>query len=735
MNDKDRARDLFIKALKCLEKRDFSYAEQIFVETLNLAPRSVPTLNNLAIAQYEQGKTDHAALTAQKVLEIDQNNIDAYLTLSTCQKDQQHYDEALKTCQKIISIDPTIVEAHCNLGSCLSKTQKHNEAIASFDRALALRPDSVEAWLGRGNVFTELKRYNDAFAAYDKALALNGDLAGAWLGRGNVFTELKRYNDAFVAYNKALALKPDLAETWLGRGNVLTELKRYNDAFAAYDKALALKPDLAEAWLGRGTVFIELKQYKEALAAYDKALALKPDLTEFQGGRLHCKMHLCDWSNFTTECQHLISAIRNNKSNTNPFAFIAISTSREDQLKCAKLWINEKYPTVSKPIWNGEIYKHDKIRIGYVSADFQQHATSDLIAGLFEGHDKAKFKTVAISIGPDDNSKIRVRLTKAFDSFSDVRLLSDEEIASQIKHNEIDILVDLKGFTQDARTGIFAHRPAPIQVNYLGYPGTMGGNYIDYIIADQTLIPLLHQQDYSEKIVYLPNSYQVNDRKRAISEKAFSREELGLPHNGFVFCCFNNSYKISPEVFDCWMRIIKNVKGSVLWLLEVSEPTTCNLRMEAKARGIDPDRLVFAKKLPAPDHLARHRLADLSLDTLPYNAHTTASDALWAGLPVLTQIGETFAGRVAASLLNAIGLGELIATTARQYEEIAIELAINPEKLAAIKTKLANNRLSTPLFDTQLFTRHIENAYEAMYERHRTRLPPDHIYVSRQIPD
>jgi len=731
MNDKDRARDLFIKALKCLEKRDFSYAEQIFIETLNLAPRSVPTLNNLAIAQYEQGKTDHAALTAQKVLEIDHNNIDAYLTLSTCQKDQQHYDEALKTCQKIISIDPTIVEAHCNLGSCLSKTQKYNEAIASFDRALALRPDSLEAWLGRGNVFTELKRYNDAFAAYDKALTLNGDLAGAWLGRGNVFTQLKRYNDAFAAYDKALELKPDLAETWLGRGNVFTELKRYNDAFAAYDKALELKPDLAEAWLGRGNVFIELKQHREAFAAYDKALALKPNLTELEGERLHCKMHLCDWSNFTTECQHLISSIRNDKTNTNPFAFIAISTSREDQLKCAKLWINEKYPTVSKPIWNGEIYKHDKIRIGYVSADFQQHATSDLIAGLFECHDKAKFKTVAISIGPDDSSKIRVRLTKAFDSFSDVRLLSDEEIAHQIRQNEIDILVDLKGFTQDARTSIFAHRPAPIQVNYLGYPGTMGGDYIDYIIADQTLIPSLHQQDYSEKIVYLPNSYQVNDRERAISEKAFSREELGLPHDGFVFCCFNNSFKISPEIFDCWMGILKTVKGSVLWLLEISEPATYNLRMEAKARGVDPDRLVFAKKLPAPDHLARHRLADLSLDTLPYNAHTTTSDALWAGLPVLTQIGETFAGRVAASLLNAIGLDELIATTARQYEELAIELAINPEKLAAIKMKLANNRLSTPLFDTQLFTRHIETAYEAMYERHRMRMPPDHIYVSR----
>jgi predicted O-linked N-acetylglucosamine transferase (SPINDLY family) len=258
----------------------------------------------------------------------------------------------------------------------------------------------------------------------------------------------------------------------------------------------------------------------------------------------------------------------------------------------------------------------------------------------------------------------------------------------------------------------------------------MGANYIDYIIADGTLVPQSHQQDYSEEIVYLPNSYQVNDTKRAISEKVFSREEMGLPRDGFVFCCFNNSYKIVPEVFDCWMRIIKRVKGSVLWLLESNEIATCNLRIEANTRGIDPERLVFAKKLPAPDHLTRHRLADLFLDTLPYNAHTTASDALWAGLPMLTQLGEAFAGRVAASLLNAIGLKELVTTTAHDYEELAIELAINSEKLAAIKAKIANHRLSTPLFDTQLFTRHIEAAYRAMYERHQARLPPDHIYVS-----
>ena len=730
MNDTHRAKDLFLKGIERLENRDFSYAEQIFLETLNLVPRSVPTLNNLAIAQYEQGKTNDAALTAQKVLEIDLSNTDAYLTLSTCQKDQERYDEAIKSCQKIISIDPTIVEAHCNLGYSLNKTQKYKEAVASFDRAIELNPKSTDAVFNRGNALCNLKRHGEALVAYEEALTLKPDLAGAWLGRGNVFWNLKRYDEARAGYNRALSIKPDSAEVWLGHGNVLADLKRYDEALAAYDRALSIKPDLAEAWLGRGKVFADLRRYDEGFAAFDRAFSLKPDLIGVEGARLHCKMHLCDWSNFPTECEHLISSVKNNKPTTHPFAFIAISSSREDHLECAKFWIREEYPTVSKPIWNSEIYSHDKVRVGYVSTGFHQHATSYLMAGMFECHDKTQFEITAISIGPDDGSELRNRLKNAFDFFFDGRLLGDDEIAHRIKQKEIDILVDLNGFTQDARTGIFALRAAPIQVNYLGYPGTMGANYIDYIIADGTLVPQSHQQDYSEKIVYLPNSYQVNDTKRAISEKVFSREEMGLPRDGFVFCCFNNSYKIVPEVFDCWMRIIKRVKGSVLWLLESSEIATCNLRIEANTRGIDPERLVFAKKLPAPDHLTRHRLADLFLDTLPYNAHTTASDALWAGLPILTQFGEAFAGRVAASLLNAIGLKELVTTTAHDYEELAIELAINSEKLAAIKAKIANHRLSTPLFDTQLFTRHIEAAYRAMYERHQARLPPDHIYVS-----
>jgi predicted O-linked N-acetylglucosamine transferase (SPINDLY family) len=351
------------------------------------------------------------------------------------------------------------------------------------------------------------------------------------------------------------------------------------------------------------------------------------------------------------------------------------------------------------------------------------------MAGVFECHDKSCFEVTAISFGPDDNSEIRQRLKASFERFVDVSTFSDDQIANLAKTFEIDILIDLMGFTTDSRTGILARRPAPIQVSYLGYPGTMGASYIDYIIADQTVIPDDCRKFYSEKIVALPNTYQANDRKRVISNKAFARSDLGLPSKGFVFCCFNNSYKIIPSVFDCWMRILKQVEGSALWLLKDNASATINLKKEAVARGVGSERIVFAERIPLPEHLARHKLADLFLDTLPYNAHTTASDALWAGLPVLTCQGDTFAGRVAASLLKAIGLPELITTTLEAYEQMAIDLAMHPEKLGAIKRKLDGNRLTTPLFDTKLFTKHIERAYAAMYERHQTGLAADHINI------
>jgi predicted O-linked N-acetylglucosamine transferase (SPINDLY family) len=353
------------------------------------------------------------------------------------------------------------------------------------------------------------------------------------------------------------------------------------------------------------------------------------------------------------------------------------------------------------------------------------------MAGLFEQHNKDKFELFAISFGPATKDEMQQRLALSFDQFVEVQNRTDKDIAALCRSLEIDIAIDLKGFTQDSRVGIFSHRAAPIQVNYLGYPGTMGTDYIDYLIADKVLIPEASAPYFTEKIVYLPNSYQVNDAKRRISDTVFIREELGLPASGFVFCCFNNNYKIMPDTFDSWMRILQRVDGSVLWLFEDNPTAALNLRKEADLRGVNPERLVFAPRLPLAEHLARHRAADLFIDTFPYNAHTTASDALWAGLPVLTRTGESFASRVAASLLIAIDLPELITSTQEEYDALAIALATHPERLLAVKQKLARNRLTTPLFDTGLFTQHIEDAYTQMYQRYHAGLEPDHLYVDQ----
>lgn len=677
----------------------------------------------------ELKRYDEAFAAYDKALVLKPDSAEAWLCRSNVFTELKRYDEAFTAYDKALALKPDLADAWLGRGNVFTQLKRYDEAVAAYDKALVLKPELAEVWLRRGNVFTELEHYDEAFVAYDTALALEPELAEAWFCRGNVFTKLKRYDEAVTAYDKALAFKPELAEAWLGSGNVFTELKLYNEALTAYDKALAPKPDLAEAWVGRGNVFTELKRYDEAVITYDKALALKPELDGAEGSRLYAKMHLCDWSNFAGECSHLVSSLKNNGPVTTPFHFLAFSTSPEDQFICAHLWVTKRFPRSDNPIWRGEIYKHDKIRLAYVSADFHQHATSSLAAGMFERHDKSRFEVTAISIGPDDASETRQRVKDAFEHFIDFKGAGDDRIASELYKGEIDILVDLKGFTQGARTGIFARRCAPIQVSYLGYPGTMGAPYIDYLIADKTLIPEECQTYYSEKLVYLPNSYQVNDEKRLISDKRFSRAEVGLPDHGFVFCCFNNDYKITPSVFHRWMKILKRVEGSILWLFEGSAIVPWNLRKEATASGVDPERLVFAKGMLAPDHLARQRLADLFLDTLPCNAHTTASDALWAGLPVLTQVGETFAGRVAASLLNAIGLPELITSTPQAYEHLAIELATNPAKLARIKQKLADNRLTTPLFDTCLITKHIEAAYTTMYERYQAGLSPDHIHV------
>jgi protein O-GlcNAc transferase len=694
-----------------------------------LAPHAPTVFYNRANTLFRQTNHDLARVDYDRAIALHPNYANAYCGRGNVCLERKSYDDALAAYDRALVFKPDLATAWLGRGNVFGRLKRHDDALAAYDKALALQPDLAGAWLGRGNVFGQLKRYDDAFANYDKALALGPELENAWLGRGNAFLELRRHDDALAAYDKALALRPDSENAWLGRGNAFLELKRHGDALVAYDKALALAPDLENAWLGRGNAFLELERYADAIAAYDKALALDSDLAGAQGARFFAKNSVCDWTDYSTERDHLAGLVSAKRANTNPFAFLAISPSPEDQLHCAKSWVGEKCPSSQHPLWRGERYRHDRIRIAYVSADFHQHATSYLMAGMFECHDTSRFEITAISTGPDDASEMRRRLKHSFEHFVDHSERSDDEIASYIKDTEIDILIDLKGFTRDARTNVFARRPAPVQVNYIGYPGTMGTDYIDYIIADRTIIPDQARKFYSEKIVVMPNSYQVNDNKRVVYDIAVDRLEAGLPPMGFVFCCFNNNYKIEPSVFGCWMRILSRRDGSVLWLLEDNTSAAENLRKEAVARGIGAHRLIFAKRVPLPEHLARHQLADLFLDTLPCNAHTTASDALWSGLPMLTCLGETFAGRVGASLLKAIGLPALITTTLESYERMAIDLASDSEKLAVIRRALAGNRQTTPLFDTGLYTKHIEAAYQAMYERYQAGLSPDHIVV------
>ena len=721
---------IFNDAISAVNNRDLKRAEELFRGIIKTDESHIAALNLLVVVLMSMKRFAEAEQFIARATSLNQQSDVSFYNYGLISKHLNKPQQALENFSKAIALNPDIAETWNNRGTVLNDLNKYNLAISDFDKAIAINGQYSEAYANKGKSLMLLKRYDEAFAAYDQALAIKPGLEVAWLGRGNVFWSLQRYDEALAPYDKALAIKPDLEGAWLGRGNVFWSLKRYDEAFAAYDKALSIKPDLENAWLGRGHVFYDLKRYAEAFAAYDKALSIKPDLESVEGSRLHMKMHLCNWEKLDKEIGDLTNSIRAGKGNCPPFALLSLTDLPDDHLRCTQAWGAAIHPITAKSVWQDKIYKHDKIRLGYVSADLRTHAVAYLIAELFELHDKDRFSVTAFSLGRDDNSDIRRRLVSSFDRFIDCYTLSDFDVAHAIADSEIDILVDLMGFTQDAHTNIFAYRPAPIQVNYLGYPGTIGASFIDYIIGDKTLFTLVDAAVYSEKLVQLPDSYQPNDRKRQISTKAFTRREAGLPDNKFVFCCFNNSYKISPQTFGCWMRILKCVEGSVLWLRAENQTAIANLKTEAQTRGIESARLVFANRVPQlSDHLARLRLADLFLDTLPFNAHTTASDALWAGLPVLTQIGSTFAGRVAASVLKAINLPELITHSPEEYEALAIELALNKEKLRRIQEKLARNRLTTPLFDTPLYTKHLEAAYEAMYQRYQAGLPPYHIEI------
>ena len=546
--------------------------------------------------------------------------------------------------------------------------------------------------------------------------------------QGAVLKGLGQLDLSVDAFNKALAIKPDYADAHYNMGLVLQEQGKLEEAIEAYNKALAIKPDYADSYCCMGVALQEQGKLEEAIKAYRKALAIKPDYDVARAQKLHVQAHICDWDSMAKEIG-LLPRLGVSKDYVEPFTMLSLEDAPERHRRRSELYVATKYPQRTRSKWTRPSQKPKKLKIGYFSADFHNHATMCLMAQIFAAHDHEHFEVYAYSYGPDNYDEMRQKLITDVDKFYDVRNKSDAEIFDLARADNLDIAIDLKGYTKDERLSLFSRCLAPVQISYLGYPGTLGADFIDYIVADPTLIPKAKCGYYTEQVIYLPHTYQPTDNKRPISGKVMNREEHGLSSNNFVFCCFNQNYKISPKEFDIWMRLLSKVEGSVLWLLQSNEWAEQNLKHQAEARGVSSKRLIFADKIPQAKHLARQQLADLFLDTFNCNAHTTTSDALWAGLPVVTKLGEGFAARVAGSLLNAIGLPELITTTEHEYEDLILELATNPTRLAEVKKKLATNRISQPLFNTELYTKHLENGYQQAYQNYLDGNSPQTITV------
>ena len=576
--------------------------------------------------------------------------------------------------------------------------------------AIRLNPRSVEALFAHGLVLQRLNRQGQALTAFEQVLAMEPGRADAVLCRSNALLALHRYREAIEGYDSYLKLDPRSGEAWHNRGVALSELRRFEEAVTSFSEAVAIRPDSAQSWHNRGNARNELKQYEDAARDHAEALAVDPDLPYARGHLLLAKLAICDWDGLDEERKRVLQATQAGRGAIVPFGNLMVSSSPADQMRCARRWVS-RFGGAHQRLWSGERYRHDRLRVAYISADFRQHPVAILLAGLFEHQDRARFETFGVSFGPDDGSEIRRRIAGGVEHFIDARGQSDFQIASLLREREIDIAIDLMGATADCRPDIFAFRPAPAHVSYLGFPGTMGADFIDYILADRVVIPEDEKPFYAEKVIYLPETYLPSDDKRRIAEVVPARTAMGLPENGFVFCSFNNTYKFTREMFAVWVRILGAVAGSVLWLPECDVGAQRNLKRFTEAGGINPARLIFAPFVDSgADHLARLRLADLFLDTLPCNAHTTASDALWAGLPVLTCRGTTFAGRVASSLLSALDMPELICDSVEAYERTAVQFARDPAGFARLRTKLAEHRGSKPLFDTARLTRNLEAA-------------------------
>jgi protein O-GlcNAc transferase len=671
--------------------------------------------NNVGVLFQMQGRLDQAGSAYREAVALRPAYAEAHFNLGAVLHQNSELAAAAAAYRRVISLHPEIVEAHNNLGTVLKDQGLLDEALTAFDHAINLKPDYAEAFHNRGTMMQQLGNPEEALAAYAQAIRLRGDYADAINNAGIVLQELGRAAEAIDLYRELIARAPADADAWNNLGTALLADDRPNEARSAFEQALARRSDFPEAVYNLGNAWRELGNLKEAIAAYRNTLRLRPDDAEAFSQLVYHRAQACAWSDYEADQKKLLDLVRSGVR-VPPFYLLATPATAADQLTSARQWIAPTRPSRDCVFEHRPRVESERIRLGYLSGDFHQHATAHLMAELFERHYRSRFEVFAYSYGPDDGSPMRARLTGAFDRFVDIRGLSHRNAAGMIHADRIDILIDLKGYTHHARPAIPAHRPAPVQASYLGFPATMGADFIDYIIVDRFVVPDSQQPFFAERLVHLPGCYQVNDRKRERAGPDMSRQQCGLPAEGLVFCSFNNSYKISPIVFDIWMRLLQAVPGSVLWLLETNALVGDNLCSEAARRGVDPGRLIFAPLVSLAEHIGRQRHADLFLDTLPCNAHTTASDALWAGLPVVTCSGETFAGRVAGSQLTALGMAELVTGSLEDYEQTALALARDPQRLAALRLQLEQRRDQSPLFDSARTAGHLEAAYARMWQ-------------------
>jgi len=686
-------------------------------EAIALRPGHASAHTNLGNLHKQKGRLADAARAHATAVRLEPSFAAAHANLADVLLAQNRLAEALASCRSALALAPMLAEAHGILGQIQYRLGKSAEALAAYQQALRLNPQLATLHTEIGNVLRQQGRGEEAIAAHRRTIAQKPDCAEAYGHLGVTLQTLGRWREAFVAYQRAIALAPDFAEAHSNLGVLLQAMGKPVEAIAAYRAALALNPRYAYGHYNIGATFKELERLEEAIHAYRQAIACDGNLAPARVQLCNVRRHACDWRGLDQEEADALACLREQAHPISPFPVLMMSADPATHLAHTQLWARRLAAAAvelqDRPRMDAAPEAR-RIRLGYLSCDFHRHATGSLIAELLERHDRTRFEVFGYCFSPDDGSDMRRRLRAAFDTLVDVRALSHADAARRVQADGIDLLVDLKGFTKDARTEILAHRPAPVQVNFLGYPGTMGADFIDYIIADPFVAPMHQQAHFAERIVHLPDSYQPNDSRRRIADRVPSRAECGLPERGFVFCSFNGAYKITHAVFGVWMRLLQAVPGSVLWQLDANTLAKSNLRREALAHGIDPDRIVFAPKLRMEEHLARHRLADLFLDTLPVNAHTTASDALWAGLPVVTCAGDAFVGRVAGSLLHAMGLPELVTHTLADYEALALRLATHPAMLADVRDRLGRNRLAAPLFDSARYTSNIEAAYTHM---------------------